>query len=72
MAISVPEVAANIATSVLIVAAAVFVSGLVAFAVARRYGGRSRLRRRMIFLFVGTVGLLGAGGLMFMFSRLQR
>jgi hypothetical protein len=69
MSTSVAQVAAHIATSVHIVAAAVFASAIVAFFVARRYGGRSRLRRQMIFLLVGAVGLLGAGGLMFL--RLQ-
>jgi drug/metabolite transporter (DMT)-like permease len=69
MSISIQQVAAHIASSFLIPAAAVFVSGIVAFIVARRHGGRSRLRRRMIFLLVGTVGLLGAGGLMFLWLQ---
>jgi hypothetical protein len=41
MAISVPEVAAHIASSLLIGAAAVVVSGIVASFAARKYGGLS-------------------------------
>jgi hypothetical protein len=69
MSTGVAQVAAHIATSILIVSAAVFVSALVAFGVARKYGGRSRRRQQMIFRLVGAVGLLGAGGIMFL--RLQ-
>jgi ABC-type Fe3+ transport system permease subunit len=66
---SVSQVAAQIASSLFIGGAAIVVSGIVAFFVARRYGRGSRLKRRIIFLLVGLVGLLSAGGLMFL--RLQ-
>jgi hypothetical protein len=69
MAISVSEVAARIASSLLIGATVVVVSGIVAFFVARKYGGRSRRGREMIFLIVGAFGLLAAGGVVFL--RLQ-
>jgi hypothetical protein len=87
MAISVPEVAAHIASSLLIGAAAVVVFGIVASFAARKYGGRSRRRREMIFLLSVTLGrweleddfplmfVVGAFGLMvaggLMFLRLH-
>jgi hypothetical protein len=46
MSTSVAQVAAHIATSIFIVAAAVFASAVVAFVVARRHGGPFDLRGR--------------------------
>jgi hypothetical protein len=62
----VPEVGAHIASSLLIGAAAVVVSGILAFVAARKCGGRSRRRREINFLFVGACGLMAAGGLMYL------
>ena len=39
---------------------------VVAFFAARKFGGASRLKRRIIFLWVGGVGLLCAGGVMYL------
>jgi hypothetical protein len=48
------------------VAVAIVVSGIIAFFAARKFGGASALKRRIIFLLVGGVGLLGAGGVMYL------
>jgi hypothetical protein len=60
------EVGGHIASSLLIGADAVVVSGILAVVASRKYGGDSRRRREIIFWFVGAFGLMAAGGLMYL------
>jgi drug/metabolite transporter (DMT)-like permease len=63
---SVAQVAAYLAMSFAMVAATIVVAAVIAFFLARKFGGTSRAKRKIIFLLVGGFGLLCAGGAMFL------
>jgi hypothetical protein len=63
---SVGQAAGFIATSIALVAVTIVVAAIVAFVVARKYGGKSRPKRKIIFLLFGGCGLVCAGGVMFL------
>lgn len=66
---SIIQIDNHIAATVLTFAALVAVAGIIAALVARRYGGQSRAKRRVIFTLVGAVGILTAA--VVTFARLQ-
>jgi uncharacterized membrane protein YidH (DUF202 family) len=72
-ATSVGQIAGFIGTSIALVAITIVVATIVAFVVARKFGGQSRPRQKVIFLLVGGFGLLCAGGVMYLrFTRADR
>jgi hypothetical protein len=66
---SVGQVASAIASSIGMMAAVIVVAAIVAFVVARKFGGKSRPKRKIIFLLVGGFGLLCAGGVVYLRLR---
>jgi hypothetical protein len=63
------QTASHIAWSMLILAALMVATGIVAFGAARKFGHGSRLRQQIVFSLIGALGLICAG--VFTILRLQ-
>jgi Ca2+/Na+ antiporter len=55
------QTASHIASSLLILAAIIVATGVIAFVAARKFGHGSRIRQQVIFSLVGAFGLICAG-----------